>query len=398
MKDKIVCNQANKYKVGEGNPQIIKKSVSMKALKQEEPTIPHKDSEWISKESDPIGNDKKDSANCQTQKSVGLKKNLNKYTSSDIPQLHEEIAEKYSDLLGPLPLKLPPFREVSHEIPLIDESKQLKHRLPKCPEVFHSELAQKIEWYTTTGWWVPAAAKQATPMLCIPKKNSTLRTMFNLRQQNENTWKDITPFPDQDAIRHDIARAKFRSKLDMTEAYEQTCIRPEDVEKMTFSTIFGTFQSWVMQMGGCNAPSTFQWLMTAISWDFLGRFIHVYLDDIFIYSQSIWEHIEHIMKVLQQLRELQFYLSKSKLDLFSDKTNCLGHVIDDNGIHSKLDKMQQIREWRIPWNYNKVQKFLGLVQYLALYMPDIMAYTTPLSRSAQNNWTFQWTLLLDKCF
>ena len=45
MKDKIVCNQANEYKVGEGNPQKIKKSVSMKMLKQEEPTIPHKDSE-----------------------------------------------------------------------------------------------------------------------------------------------------------------------------------------------------------------------------------------------------------------------------------------------------------------------------------------------------------------
>ena len=68
-------------------------------------------------------------------------KNLNKYTCSDIPQLCEEIAEKYSDLLGPLPFKLPPFREVSNEIPCIDESKQLKHRLPKCPEAFHSELA-----------------------------------------------------------------------------------------------------------------------------------------------------------------------------------------------------------------------------------------------------------------
>ena len=131
-----------------------------------------------------------------------------------------------------------------------------------------------------------------------------------------------------------------------------------------------------MQMGDCNAPSTFQGLITAIFRNFLGRFVHIYLDDIFIYSQSIREHIEHIVKVLQQLRESQFYLSRYKLDLFSDKTDCLGHVIDDNGIHAELDKMRQIREWRIPPNYNKVQKFLGLVQYLALYMPDIMAYTT----------------------
>ena len=60
--------------------------------------------------------------------------------------------------------------------------------------------------------------------------------------------------------------------------------------------------------------------------------------------------------------------------------------------------MRRIREWRIPQNYNEVQTFLGLLQYLALYMPDITAYTTPLSGSAQNNKTFQWTLLLDKCF
>ena len=76
---------------------------------------------------------------------MGLKKELSKYTCSDIPQLCEEITEKYSELLGPLPLKLPPIHEVSHEIPLINESKQLKHRLPKCPGAFCFELAWKIE-------------------------------------------------------------------------------------------------------------------------------------------------------------------------------------------------------------------------------------------------------------
>ena len=45
LKDKIVHNQANKYKVGEGNPQKNMKNVSMKALKQEGPTISHRDSE-----------------------------------------------------------------------------------------------------------------------------------------------------------------------------------------------------------------------------------------------------------------------------------------------------------------------------------------------------------------
>ena len=134
---------------------------------------------------------------------MGLKKPMSEYTLEDISQLCEEIAELFSDLLGPLPLELPPLREILHEIPLIDESKQLKHRLPKCPEAFRPKLACKIERYTTAGWWIPAADKQATPMLCISKKNGTLRTLFDLRQQNDNTWKDVTLVPEQDdAITH----------------------------------------------------------------------------------------------------------------------------------------------------------------------------------------------------
>ena len=92
------------------------------------------------------------------------------------------------------------------------------------------------------------------------------------------------------------------------------------------------------------------------------------------------------------------FLSKSKVDLFPNNVDCLGHVIDDKGLHAESDKMQRIREWRTPRNYNEVQKFLGLVQYLAQFMLDITAYTMPLSSAAHNNRAFQWTPLLDKCF
>jgi len=75
--------------------------------------------------------------------------------------------------------------------------------------------------------------------------------------------------------------------LDMSEAYEQIRVRPEDVPKTAFTTIFGTFVSLVIQQGDCNAPSTFQRLMTAVFREYIARFVHVYLDDIFIYSPSI---------------------------------------------------------------------------------------------------------------
>jgi hypothetical protein len=55
-------------------------------------------------------------------------------------------------------------------------------------------------------------------MLVVPKKNSTLRTVINAQKRNATTVKDVTPFPDQDMIRLDVARAKFRSKIDLSNA------------------------------------------------------------------------------------------------------------------------------------------------------------------------------------
>ena len=60
-----------------------------------------------------------------SQESLGLEKPVSEYTHEDIPQLCEEIAELFSDLLGALPLEIPPLCEVLHEIPLIDESSNL---------------------------------------------------------------------------------------------------------------------------------------------------------------------------------------------------------------------------------------------------------------------------------
>jgi hypothetical protein len=156
------------------------------------------------------------------------------------------------------------LREVNHEINLVDPVKRIRYRLPKYPEHFCEDLSVKIERYTTAEWWVPAVAHQAVPMLCVPKKNGTLRTIFDLCEQNENMVKDVTPFPDQDIIRSDIARAAYRTKLDMSEVYEQICVDPAHVSKTAFATILGTFRSQVMQMGDGNALSTFQRLMPAI--------------------------------------------------------------------------------------------------------------------------------------
>ena len=226
-----------------------------------------------------------------------------------LQQLRDKWFQAYEDMLRPPPPGLPPWREVNHRIPLIEEQKQYRYRAPRCPESVREELSEKISKYVAAKWWEPATVQQAAPLLCVAKKSSKLRTVVDARERNDNTVKDVTPLPDQDQIRMDVARAKYRSKIDLSDAYEQVRIVAQDIWKTAFATPYGTFVSNVMQQGDCNAPATFQRLMTTIFRDYIGRFVHVYLDDIFVYSNSIEEHERHLKLVLDKLHEVQLYMS-----------------------------------------------------------------------------------------
>src|ERR1700683_2728550 len=183
----------------------------------------------------------------------------------------------------------------------------------------------------------------------------------------------------------DVARSKFRTKIDMSDAYEQIRVEDKDVWKTAFAPPLGTFVSHVMQQGDCNAPATFQRLMTWIFRDHLGIFVRVYLDDIFVFSDSIDDHKGHLKTVFSILHLHRLFLSRDKLDLYSKDMDCLGHRIDDQGLHADSNKMSRILEWRTLRSYPEVLCFVGLVKYLAHFMPDVSAYTSPLESIAMVN-------------
>ena len=78
--------------------------------------------------------------------------------------------------------------------------------------------------------------------------------------------------------------------------------------------------------------------------------------------------------------------------------DCLGYRINDQGLHADADKMGHICKWRTPKNLKEVQRFLSLIQYLAHFMPDVTAYTGPLSAICRIRQPFYWKPLHEACF
>jgi hypothetical protein len=77
--------------------------------------------------------------------------------------------------------------------------------------------------------------------------------------------------------------------------------------------------------------------------------------------------------------------------------DCFGHKTDDQGLHADEDKLNKVLDWRAPHSYNEVLRLLGLIQYLAHFLPDLAHLTSPLESICRGNQPFVWRAFHQHC-
>ena len=160
-------------------------------------------------------------------------------------------------------------------------------------------------------------------------------------------------------------------KLDIRWGYNNVQIHPNDIKKTTFKTPLGLFESLVMTFGLCNAPATFQTFMdTQLANIIATGHVVIYLDDILIFAETLWELTQLTHRVLQRIQDQDLFLRPAKCSFNQTSVEYLGLIISEGEIRMDLVKLKAIQDWPLPRMVKDVQKFLRFCNFYRRFVKD----------------------------
>lgn len=142
-------------------------------------------------------------------------------------------------------------------------------------------------------------------------------------------------------------------------------------------------------MFGINcAPELFQKTMEQVLSGCDGCLI--FIDDVMVFGADHKEHDLRLEKVRQRLLERNVALNEGKCVYGVTEMKFLGHVLSADGIKPDTDKLESIRSFREPKSGEEVRSFLGLVNYVGKFIPDLATLTYPLRQLTKQGHYFVW--------
>jgi len=308
---------------------------------------------------------------------------------TSVPAEYADFADVFEEKNSQM---LPPHRPgVDHEIPLISGAKPVYGPIYNLSETELQALKEYIDYKVSIGHIRPSKSPFGSPILFVKKPDGSLHLCVDYRKLNEITIKNRYALPLMSELFDRLKSAKYYIWLDMQDAYNQLCIAPGDEYKTAFRTRYGHYEYLVMPFGLTNAPASFQAYANDCLHEFLDVFCLVYLDDVLIFSETLDEHVTHVKRVLQRLREYGLTCKLRKCDFHATTVSFLGFIISPNGISMEPDHVAAITEWPMPISIEDIQTFLGFANFYRRFIEGYSRITAPITSLLRKNQRFNWS-------
>ena len=288
------------------------------------------------------------------------------------------------------PMDLGCTDQVTHSIDTGDNL-PIKQHPRRIPFALRAKVDAMVEEMLNQGVIQHSHSPWASPIVLVRKKDGSHRFCVDYRRLNSITKLDVYPLPRIDDTLDLLAHSRYFSTLDLASGYWQVAMDSKSQEKTAFTTHVGLYEFRKMPFGLTNAPATFQRLMEAVLSGLSRNICLDYIDDILVIGRSFEEHMKHLSKVFDRLKEAGLKLKAQKCKFGAGDVIYLGYQVTQNGLAPTPDKIRAVRDYPTPTDVRTLRSFIGLASYYRRFVPRFAAVASPLHALTKKEVSFEWS-------
>ncbi|XP_031347132.1 uncharacterized protein K02A2.6-like isoform X2 [Photinus pyralis] len=308
----------------------------------------------------------------------------------DISKIVSEFKDKYRNVFSNDKAKC--IKNFKCNIVLKENVTPVFHKPYTVPYSIKEEVEKELEEMVVNGILEKVEYSEwASPIVVVPKKSSkSLRICVDFKVTLNPLIKvNHYPLPRVEDIFNQVAKGKFFTVLDLSNAYQQLEMSPESKHLLTINTHKGLYQYNRLPYGVACAPAQFQAIMDQILQGI--KNVGCYLDDVIIVGQSLEDCFRNVEIVLSRLDKFNVKVNFQKCKFFVQTVEFLGHELSEIGIKPMKSKMEAIERAPEPKNLQQLRSYLGLLNYYNKYLPMLSSELHPLYRLEQKDVPFEWS-------
>lgn len=303
------------------------------------------------------------------------------YESNALKNFLKENKEVFSGI-GDIPYK--------YKIVLKENANPVINPCRRIPLAIKDELKITLEGLEKKGviTKVEYPTDWVNNMVVVEKPNGTLRICLDPKYLNMFIKKDQFPIPTGEEIMTTLSGKSVFTVLDMKDGFLQISLDKESSILTTFITPFGKYKFNKLPFGLTVSPEVFQRINVKIFGDIPN--VNVYFDDIIISGNNDEAHDVALSKVIERAKKFNVKFNINKVQYRLKQVKFLGLVFNKEGVKPDFERIKAIVEMQTPNNKKELLTFLGMINYLMKFIPNLTDLTGPLRDLIKNEVEWIW--------
>ena len=272
----------------------------------------------------------------------------------------------------------------------IDESvKPVAQKLRRVPYHVRQKVEKKIKELLDMDIIEPVTgcSEWISPIIAVPK-GEDVRIVVDMRKANTAIKRSYYPIPTLEELLTKFNGCSLFSKIDLRHGYHQIQLHEDSRSITAFVTHEGVYRYKRLVQGVNNAFTEYQYHISQIFKQ--EQLIENICDDILVAGRNEQEHHQNLRRCFEILKTNNLTVNPTKCIFAVPEVTFYGHTISQKGIRPTTGKIKAVKTFSEPKNVREVHSFLGLINYLGIYINNLATITYPLRNLIKKDTKWSW--------